>query len=162
VRSGLFCKPVHPTAAALPIAEGVVHEVSSMKLGRVVTPALLAAAILVPGPVLATAKIYDMAPLLNEPDPFQPVVPPTYRPARHAPAPPVVPAPTAPIAPAPPRMPPLGPAPAATPISLPAAMPAQTAPRTPTPLMIPIGRAPTSDSTIRPVGRLPTGITPQR
>jgi len=146
-----------------------------MKFGRFAGPALFAALALSPAAAFATAKIYDMTPLLNEPNPFEPTVPPAYSPAPAAPPPQMAPWPqaprmvppmtSAPAAPTPPR-PPIASAPEPPPMPIEPAQvvaPAQVAaPTAPTPLMVPRGREPASDSMLRPVGRLSTGMTPQR
>ena len=131
-----------------------------MKSGGLFAPALVAALALIPATAFATAKIYDMTPLINEPNPFEPVVPPAYLPA----PPPVAPVPQ-PVAPAlPPQVtvaPPASAPPA--PPSPPVAPPIRAAsPGAPTPLLVPRSREPSSDSTLRPVGRLSTEMTPQR
>lgn len=144
-----------------------------MKPGSFFIPALLVAVTLAPVPASATEKLYDMTPLLNQPDPFEPVVPPAYRPTRTMPAPLPASMPRLPPPPAAARprtyMPAAAssgaslPAPVEMPSPAPVEMPSRRAtPMAPTPLMVPIGREPPSDSTIRPIGRLPTGMTPQR
>ena len=131
-----------------------------MKFGGLFAPALVSALALLPATAFATAKIYDMTPLLSEPNPFEPVVPPAYRPA----PPPVAPA-LQPVAPAtPPQATVSSPAPMPpAPPSPPVAPPARAAsPGAPTPLLVPRGREPSSDSMLRPIGRLSTEMTPQR
>jgi hypothetical protein len=135
-----------------------------MNSGRLAVPALLILVALMPAPALAGARIYDMTPLLNEPDPFQPVVPPTYRPGRAAPAslPRSVPQPV-PMATAPPRVSSRPAMPALASSPPPSLAPVRaSSPVAPTPLMVPVGREPPSASMLRPVGLLPAGMTPQR
>lgn len=146
-----------------------------MNIGRFAGPALIAVLVLAPGAAFATAKIYDMTPLINEPNPFQPAVPPAYRPAPVPPPPQIAPAPqlrrmepprmeppmtSAPPAPRPPSAP-VASAPSPPP-SMPAAPARVTPPTAPTPLLVPRGREPMSDAVLIPVGRLSTDMTPQR